>query len=157
MQVVGDELVEAVAAFVNEVEVDDAARIFDLAADGLDGLAVAREDGPQAALHLRVSGRLFERAPGQKPDDVLDELLLGVLDDLHQSQRRLLQLDGLRGRLVLGAVDDVRPVDERAEVGGVKPNRSRATRAINSVQDLLPASQNFWPEGSARKCASSSG
>ncbi len=38
-----------------------------------------------------------------------------------------------------------------------KPNSSSATRAMNSVQDLLSASQNFRPDESARKCASSSG
>jgi hypothetical protein len=42
------------------------------------------------------------------------------LDHLHQLQRRLFQLDTLRGRLVKRAVDDVRPVDQRLDRLGIE-------------------------------------
>src|SRR5256714_6198688 len=115
-QVVGDELVEAFDAFVSEVEVDDAALVSGLAPDGLDRLEVAGEGGTEAALHLLARRHFVERARDKFAYDALDEIVFGdVLDDLHQLERGLSKLDGLRRRLVERAVNRVRPSDERAE------------------------------------------
>src|SRR2546423_12612437 len=108
--VVGDELVEAFDALVNEVEVDDAALVSGLAPDGLDRLKGAREEGTEAALHLLARRHFAERARDEFAYDALDEVVFGdVLDDLHQLERRLSTLDGLGRRLVGRAVSRVRP------------------------------------------------
>src|SRR5437763_9510795 len=114
--VVRDELVEAFYPLVNEVEVDDAALVSGLAPDGLDRLKVAREEWAEASLHLFARRHFVERARDEFAYDALDEVVFGdVLDDLHQLERRLSKLDGLRRRLVERAVNRVRPTDERAE------------------------------------------
>src|SRR3989440_3400961 len=114
--VVGDELVEAFYPFVNEVEVDDAALVSGLAPNGLYRFEVARKQWPEAALHFFARRDFVERARDEFAYDALDEVVFGdVLDDLHQLERRLSKLDGLRRRLVERAVNRVRPTDERAE------------------------------------------
>ena len=60
---------------------------------------------------------------------------LGAFDDQRQLLRRGRQLDRVLGRRVLRAVDDVRPVDQVVEVGGVEAERSLATVRMKLVQE----------------------
>src|SRR5579885_1207949 len=113
--VVRDELVEALDAFVNQVEGDDAAVVRSLASNHLDGFEVARAQRREPPLRRLVRRHFVERAAGEFADRVLDELVVRVLDDLHELERGFFQLDGLGGVLVESSVNRVRPRDERRE------------------------------------------
>jgi hypothetical protein len=96
--------------------VDDAAFVKGFAPDGLEGFAVAREDGTKALLHIVAHGNFVKGAPDESADNLFDELVIGVaLNDLHQLQSGRGQLNALRWRIIKRAVNDVRPVDERVE------------------------------------------
>src|SRR5919199_5935312 len=117
-----------------------------LAPDRLHGLAVAREDGAEALLHLLAGRHLFERARGEPADDALVEVVFrDVLNDLHELEGGPPEFDGLRRRLVERAVYDVRPVDERgegrfteAEALGGDARDELGARLARGVPELLP-------------------
>ena len=107
---------------------------------------MAREEGPEAALHLFARRDFVERARDEFAYDALDEVVFGdVLDDLHQLERRLSKLDGLRRRLVERAVNRVRPSDERAErrifeaeLFGRDARDELGTRLARGVPEFFP-------------------
>src|SRR5438270_702285 len=88
VDVVRDELVEALDAFVSEVEVDNAALVMCLAPNYRDRLKVAREDWTEAALHLFACSNFVERTRDEFAYDLLDEVVFrDALDDLHELER----------------------------------------------------------------------
>src|SRR5689334_17687434 len=70
----------------------------------------------ETTLHFRAGCDFLERVSDEVANDRFDERVIRIgFNYLHQLQRRLFQLDTLRRRFVKRAVDNVRPVDERAD------------------------------------------
>src|SRR5205807_6929467 len=117
IEIIRDEFVEALDAFVNQIELHDIVRVSRLAPNNLKRLTMKRENRTKAMLHVIAHSNSIERTLDEFADNLFDKLVVRVaLNHLHQLQSWRSEFDALRRRIIERAVNDVRPVNERVQL-----------------------------------------
>ena len=121
MEVIGDELVEAFHGVVGDVEEDGSLVELGALADEVDGELVVLEEWGEERGDEGLGEYVGEWERGEERDESGDEGgVLRGLDDEGELHGGLGHFNGGGGGGVESAVDDVGPVDEVGEGGGVE-------------------------------------